>query len=89
MAFCVKYGLTVLINPPYSPELAFFGSVLRLKVKLEFKRTRFDNVEWVKTKATGVLYKLPVADFHYSFIQWKIGMGRCKNLQESALIMIK
>jgi len=65
-AFFAKYGIAVLDQPPYSPDLASCN-FLFLNVKSELKGTIFDSVEAVeavKAKAMEVLInKLIEADF--------------------------
>ncbi|KAJ8942337.1 hypothetical protein NQ318_005329 [Aromia moschata] len=45
------------------------------------KGTRFESVEAVKAKRTGVLNQLTEADFQHCFQQWKSRMERCRDRQ--------
>jgi len=78
--FLTKHKITVLEQPPYSPELApcdlFF---LFTEIKSALRGTRFESVDAVKAKATELMNKLPEDDLQHCFQQWKIRMERCRD----------
>jgi hypothetical protein len=56
--FLAKHKIPVLRHPPYSPDLSPCDFFLFLKIKSALKATRFDSVDAVKAKATGVMKKI-------------------------------
>lgn len=64
-----KHGITVLVHPPYSPDLTLY----------EFF-TKLESVEAVKAKTTKVLKQLTEANFQHYF-QHKSPMEWCRDHQ--------
>lgn len=56
--FQVKYNISLLNHPPYSPELAPCDFYVLLYDKSSLKRTRTQIDEFVKEKAAVVMKKL-------------------------------
>jgi len=75
--FLTKHKITMLVHPPYSPDLAPCDFSLSLKIKSVLKGTRFESKDAVKAKATELMNKLSEDDLQHSFQQWKIRMEWC------------
>jgi len=81
-AFSVKQFLAdkrilILEQLPHLPDLAFCEFYLFPKLKITLKRTRFQTIEEVKTKAAAQLQGLTSDDLQHCFEQWKTRMQRC------------
>ena len=78
--FLMKYKITVLEHPPYSPDLAPCDFFLFPKIKSALKGTRFfESIDAVRAKATELMNKLSEDDLQHCFQQWKIRMERCRD----------
>jgi hypothetical protein len=74
----VKHKIPMLEHPPYSPDLALCDFFLFPKIKSALKGTRFESVDTVKAKATGVMKKLSEKVLQHCFQEWKIRMELCR-----------
>ena len=77
--FLTKHKITVLVHPPYSPDLASCDFFLIPKITSALKGNRFGSVDAVKAKATELMNKLSEDDLQHCFQQQKIRMERCSD----------
>jgi len=75
--FLTKNGMTQLIHPPYSPDLAPCDFFLFPRMKKVLKGKRFADVEEVKTKTTEALKGITLQEFQDCFEKWKTRLDRC------------
>ena len=75
--FCTKNEMTVVPQPPYSPDLAPADFFLFPKMKRPMKGERFDDVEAIKKKSLEELKSIPEEDFQRAFLQWKRRWEKC------------
>jgi len=81
--FLAKNNITVLEQPPFSPDLAPYDFFLFPKFKEVIKATRFQDSEAIKTAVTRELRRNP------SRSAWKRGRGNWKSASEPKQITLK
>lgn len=79
--FCTKNGMTVIPQPPYSPDLAPADFFLFPKLKRPLKGQRFDSIERIKEKSLEELNSIHQEQFSGSFQQWKRRWEKCVRCQ--------
>ena len=57
--FLAKNNMTLIANPPYSPDLAPCDFFLFPKLKLRTKGRRFDTIEEIQEESQRVLDTIP------------------------------
>jgi transposase len=62
-----KHATTVLLQPPYSPDLAPAYFFLFPKLKSTLKGRRFESTEAIKTNSLAHLRSIPKAAFQECF----------------------
>jgi len=75
--FLAKNNMTVILHPPYSPDLAPCDFFLFPKLKLRMKGRRFDTIEEIQEKLQLVLDTIPKRDFQGCFQAWQKRWDRC------------
>lgn len=75
--YCTKNGMTVIPQPPYSPDLAPADFFLFPKLKRPMKGKRFESVDDIKKKSLEQLHTISQDDFSKSFTQWKHRWEKC------------
>jgi len=75
--FCVKNAMTVIPQPPYSPDLAPADFFLFPKLKRSLKGRRFQTVDEIKEKTTELLNTFTKEEFPGAFDQWKHRWEKC------------
>lgn len=75
--FCVKNAMTVIPQPPYSPDLAPADFFLFPKLKRPLKGRRFQTVDEIKEKTTELLNTFTKEEFSGAFDQWKHRWEKC------------
>ncbi len=61
--FFAKKNVTVLHNPPYSPDLAPADNFLFPRLKIHLKGHQFDDVSAIQKAVMRDLKAIPVSDF--------------------------
>ncbi|XKL62233.1 hypothetical protein PGB90_002066 [Kerria lacca] len=67
--FLAKNLMTVILHPPYSPNLAPYDMGLFPKLKIRLKGRRFDIIEEIQTESQAVLDAFTENDFQKIFQQ--------------------
>jgi histone-lysine N-methyltransferase SETMAR len=75
--FLAKYVMTVLPQPPYSPDLAQTDFFLLPKLKSTLKGCRFESIETIKTNSLAHLRSIPKTAFQECFRTLKKRWQRC------------
>jgi len=75
--FLTLKNITVLPQPPYSPDMSPCDFFLFPRIKQVVKGTHFDSVKDIQTSVTKVLQELPVNDFQKSYENWKKRWAQC------------
>lgn len=75
--YCTKNGMTVIPQPPYSPDLAPADFFLFPKLKRPMKGKRFQSVDEIKEKSLEQLNSISQDEFSGSFTQWKHRWEKC------------
>nr|CAH7750035.1 unnamed protein product [Callosobruchus chinensis] len=75
--FLTKNGMTPIVHPPYSPDLAPCDFFLFPRLKKDMKGKRFASVEEVKQKSLKGLKNIPKTEFKKCFEQWKDRLEKC------------
>jgi len=65
--FLAKHAMTVLPQPPYSPDLAPADFFLFPKLKSTLKGRRFESIEVIKSNLLTHLRSIPKTDFQECF----------------------
>ncbi|KAJ4445629.1 hypothetical protein ANN_12311 [Periplaneta americana] len=84
--FLAKHGITTVLQPPYSPDLAPCDFWLFPKLKTPLKGSRFESREEIMHNAMTELNTIPKEDFQRCFRQWK---DRCEAMYEYYGMLIK
>lgn len=79
--FLANYSLTMLPQPPYSPDLAPADFFLFPRIKAVLKKTRFENIEAIQIVVTRTLNEVPVNAFQDAYRAWKNRWQKCVNAQ--------
>ena len=77
--------ITMVEQPPYSPDLAPCDFFLFPKLKGVIKRTRFEDVPDMEMAVTTELRRIPEEFFQECMQVWQRRMGKCIRFQEVAL----
>jgi len=75
--FLTSKNISVLPQPPYSPDMSPCDFFLFPRIKQVVKGTHFDSVKDIQTSVTRVLQELPVNDFQKSYENWKKRWTQC------------
>nr|CAI5830179.1 unnamed protein product [Callosobruchus analis] len=75
--FLTKNGMTPIVHPPYSPDLAPCDFFLFPRLKRDMKGKRFATVEEVKQNSLEGLKSIPESEFKKCFEQWKGRLEKC------------
>jgi hypothetical protein len=67
--FLSEKNMTVVSQPPYSPDLAPGGFGLFPALKMGLKETYFATMENMKSNMTAELWKIPKRAFRWCFQQ--------------------
>jgi hypothetical protein len=81
--FLAEKSIPVIIQTPYSPDLAPSDFWLFPNLKMGPKGTRFATTEDIKTNATAELRKIPKEAFLRCFQQWQDRWNNCVCAQGS------
>jgi transposase len=79
--FLASKNMTVVPQPPYSPDLLPCDFFLFPKMKIKLKGQRFDTIEEIQAKSQKVLKTLTPKDFQDSFRSWQKRWDRCVRSQ--------
>ncbi|CAK9818121.1 Histone-lysine N-methyltransferase SETMAR [Anthophora quadrimaculata] len=71
--------MTVLPQPPYSPNLAPCDFFLFPKLKSVLKGRRFDSVEDIKHNSSLALKNVPEEAYQDCMVKWKHRWNECMN----------
>jgi transposase len=69
--------MSVLPQPPYSPDLAPADFFLFGKLKNSLKGSRFDSIPEIQDASARTLKDIPQSDFQKSFDHWKKRWQKC------------
>ena len=75
--FLKKHEMTVVPQPPYSPDLAPADLFLFPKLKSSLKGHRFQTVEEIEENSIRDLRAIPPNTFQDAFQNWKRRWERC------------
>jgi len=81
--FLAEKIISLITQPPYSPDLAPSDFWLFPTLKMGLKRTRFATMEDIKWNATAELRKIPKEAFRRCFQQRQDGWSKCVCAQGS------
>ncbi|XP_050522590.1 protein GVQW3-like [Daktulosphaira vitifoliae] len=77
LQYLTSKGITVLPQPPYSPDMSPCDFFLFPRMKLEVKGTHFESIEAIQAAVTRVLMDIPVEAFQKCYDAWKMRWARC------------
>jgi transposase len=75
--FLAKNEMTVVPQPPYSPDLAPADFFLFPKLKSTVKRRRFDTIDEIQKISTNKFFAIPKAVFQKGFQSCQKRWERC------------
>ena len=75
--FLAKHSITVLLHPPYSPDLASCDFFLFPMVKRPLKRRRFETISEIKANVTKELKGIKKEACLDCFRKWKHRWDKC------------
>jgi len=75
--FFTKHEMTVVPEPPYSPDVAPADFFLFPQLKSSLKGCRFQTIEEIEENWTRDLYTIPQNKFQDAFQNWKKRLERC------------
>jgi transposase len=76
-SYLAKHQTTVVLHPPYSPDLAPADFFLFPKRKSTLKGRRFQTIEEIQENAIRELGAITESTFQEAFQQWKKRWERC------------
>ena len=76
-SFLAKNNMTVILHPPYSPDLAPCDFFLFPKLKLRMKGRILDITEEIQEESQRVLDTIPKRDFQGCFQAWQKSWDGC------------
>ena len=79
--FLAERNVTVLAQPPYSPDLAPCDFFLFPKLKEVIKGVRFPDVDDIRRAVTTELQQIPEESFQGCMLAWQQRMQKCMRLQ--------
>lgn len=79
--FLAERNVTVLDQPPYSPDLAPCDFFLFPKLKEVIKGVRFPDVDDIRRAVTTELRRIPEESFQGCMLAWQQRMQKCMRLQ--------
>jgi transposase len=68
--FLASYGIPVVQQPPYSPDMAPCHFWLFPQLKTVLKGNRFEDIDEIKKNSTSTLNTTPKDSFKICFQQW-------------------
>jgi len=87
--YLASLGWTVVLHPPYSPDVAPCDFSLFPTIKKKLKGKRFATVEEVKTSSQEALSNIKLQQFQRCFTQWEKDWTSVLPPMESVLKEIK
>jgi len=81
--FLAERSISVITQPPYSPDLAPSDFWLFPTLKTDLKGMRFATMEDIKSNVTAELRTIPKEAFHQCFQQWQDRWSKCVRAQGS------
>jgi len=75
--FLAKKGISVVPQPPYSPDLSPCDFFLFPKLKFHLKGHHLGTVDNIQKVVTDQLRALPHEDFQHCYREWKQRLRRC------------
>ena len=75
--FLAKNETTVVLQPPYSPDLAPADFFLFPKLKSTLKGCRFDAFDEIQNNSTKELFAIPKESFQIAFQSWQKHWEQC------------
>jgi hypothetical protein len=69
--FLTKNNITVVPQPPYSPDLAPCSCSLFYRLKMKLKGCHFHTIEVIEAESQAVLSTLTEHDFQGAFKKWQ------------------
>ncbi|EFN60286.1 hypothetical protein EAG_04365, partial [Camponotus floridanus] len=70
-------NISVVLQPPYSPDLSPCDFFLFPRLKTHLKGHQFDTTENVKAAGTDQLKAIRVSEFQHCYEDWKQCLRRC------------
>jgi hypothetical protein len=75
--FLVEKGISVVLQPPYLPDLNPCDFFLFPKLKFHLKGHHFGNVDNIRKVMTDKLRALPCEDFQHCYREWEQRLWWC------------
>jgi hypothetical protein len=75
--FLTQKGISVVPQPPYSPDLSPCDFFLFPKLKSHLKGHHFGTVDVIQKAVTDQLKAIPLNDFQHCYEQWEQRLRRC------------
>jgi len=75
--FLAKKGISVILQPPYLPDLSSCDFFLFLKLKFHLKDRHFGTVDNIQKVVTDQLRALLHEDFQHCYWEWEQRLWRC------------
>jgi len=75
--FLAKKGISLIPQPPYSPDLSLCDSFLFSKLKFHLKGRHLGTVGNIQKVMTDQLRALPHEDFQHCYREWEQRLWRC------------
>jgi hypothetical protein len=79
--FKANYGIPVVQEPPYFPDMAPCDFWLFRKLKMPLKVKRFDDIDTIKENTTKHLSSISQDSFKKCFQQWQNRWHKCIALE--------
>jgi hypothetical protein len=79
--FLASYGIPVVQQPPYSPDMAPCDFWLFPQLNTVFKGKRFEDIDAIKKNASSKLNTIPEDSFRKCFQQWQDRWQKCVSSQ--------
>jgi transposase len=76
-----SHGIPVVLQPPYSSDMAPYDFWLFPQLKRVMKRKRFEDTDAIKKNATCTLNTIPKDCFRNCFEQWQDRWKQCDDSQ--------
>lgn len=75
--FLTENNMTVILHPPYSPDLSPCDFALFPKMKLKLKSHYFETIDQIQMESQAILDSLQEDDFQNAFKSWKRRWEHC------------